>query len=235
MERGKFNAVVVTIIGICLFIFSFIYFINSQRFIKSSIIADGKIVDLIWQSSRGRHGGHYTCHPKASFTASDGKEYTFVSTLGSSIRSNFVGENVKILYPLGNPSKARIASFMDFWGIPLIAFGFGSISFGLGMRQNIFFARKLKLHKWLKENGQIIKADVQSIDPDIAYNRRPSYVIIAQWAQPASNSVYVFKSDTLGFNPQGYVKPGDKIKVIIDPGNPERYFVDTSFLPIIKN
>jgi len=127
-------------------------------------------------------------------------------------------------------------------------FFFGLLSLFAAM---FFFLINLKkknagLLKWLKQNGQIIEATVQSVSLEtifnypslktaIKYNGRSPYSIYAQWVQPSANAVYVFKSEPLWIDPQEYIKPGDKIKVAIDPNNPKRYFVDTSFLPIIKS
>jgi len=211
-----------TILGLLLIAISILLFVNTQHFLKTSIAANGKVTALIQGSKSG-------VAPEVSFIANNGKEYVFSSSFYSSPPSYSIGENIKVLYLPQNPHHAKIDDFTNIWCGPLILFIIGFIFSAVGA----FFMRISMLRKWLKENGQIIEAVVQSagIDAYIKVSGRPTYVIIAQWVQPSSNLSYTFKSDLLCSDPQEYVKPGDKIKVSIDPNNPKRYFLDTSFLP----
>ena len=121
--------------------------------------------------------------------------------------------------------------------VSVIALGFWSLGLVAQIPISIIkFVQKLKLRQWLKVNGQIVEATVQKI---MEYKRTRSafmwYKIIAQWTQPSSGLSYTFRSDNLNTDPEDYINPGDKIKVVIDPNNPKRYFVDISSALDVEN
>lgn len=68
------------------------------------------------------------------------------------------------------------------------------------------------------------------LDTSWKQNGRSPYRIHAQWQDPASRQIYVFRSDAIWYDPSDYIPEGD-ITVYVERGNPSRYYVDTSFLP----
>jgi hypothetical protein len=54
--------------------------------------------------------------------------------------------------------------------------------------------------------------------------------IVCQWLNPVTNTVYVFRSYNLWFDPAEYISR-KTLDVLVDPSNYKRYLVDTSFLP----
>jgi hypothetical protein len=61
-------------------------------------------------------------------------------------------------------------------------------------------------------------------------NGRSPYHIISQSPDPASNTVRVFESENIWFDPSEYIKE-ETIDVLVDPNNPRKYVMDISFLP----
>ena len=86
--------------------------------------------------------------------------------------------------------------------------------------------------KALKANGQRIQAKVKHIGLNTSHkiNGRSPYQIQAQWQNPSTSKVHVFKSEYLWFDPTDYVNE-EEITVLIDRNNPKKYYVDVSFLP----
>ena len=81
----------------------------------------------------------------------------------------------------------------------------------------------------------MVSAEITQIklDPTGSSSRRrmQPYAIFAQWYDPATNNIHVFKSQSIWFDPTDHAEIGDGIEVLIDANNPKRYYVDVSFLP----
>jgi len=57
------------------------------------------------------------------------------------------------------------------------------------------------------------------------------YVIRCKWMQNSTNKVYYFKSKFIRFNPTTYLGERKQYDVYIDPNDPNKYYMDISFLP----
>jgi len=64
----------------------------------------------------------------------------------------------------------------------------------------------------------------------VAVNGVSPFRIATQWQDPATGEIRVFHSENVWFDPSDYLKD-QPITVYLDPQNPHRYWVDTSFLP----
>jgi hypothetical protein len=62
-------------------------------------------------------------------------------------------------------------------------------------------------------------------------NGRSPYLIIGQWLDKTTNTVYQFKSESIWYNPTPYLEGKKEVDVYIDPNDLKRYYVDISFLP----
>src|SRR6202162_5546360 len=77
----------------------------------------------------------------------------------------------------------------------------------------------MKIH-WLKRHGTRVIARV--IDSIFAAGTGTAKIIIAEWTDPRTNTMYQFRSYVpLSVNE----KLGESVDVLIDPDNPERYTV----------
>jgi len=59
---------------------------------------------------------------------------------------------------------------------------------------------------------------------------RHPFRVIAQWQDPSTAKIRVFKSHNLWFDPSRFITQ-KQIRVFLDRNNPKRYYVDLSFLP----
>ncbi len=96
----------------------------------------------------------------------------------------------------------------------------------------VIWLRSIRKDKWLLHYGQIIMTEFQSVElnKSVKMRGRSPYRIISQWLDPMRNKVYVFKSKDIWFNPDEFMH-SKEIQVWIDPNNPKKYLMDTSFLP----
>lgn len=125
-----------------------------------------------------------------------------------------------------------VNTFFQLWFAAVLLGVMGSVFFLIG--GGILVAGPLRARKntWLRENGQKIQTKISAVDlnTSLSVNGRHPYVITSQWTDPHTNTVRVFQSESIWFDPREFVQ-GETIGVFIDPNNSNKYFVDISFLP----
>jgi hypothetical protein len=120
-------------------------------------------------------------------------------------------------------SEAKLA--LTIMGVVFAGVGGGIIAFGRWSAQK---------EADLRQNGQLIEAEFQEVEQDgsIEVNGEHPYRIVAKWHDTSTNSLHVFRSANLWFDPTDYVR--EWIPVYIDRSNPKRYHMETSFLPKLR-
>lgn len=236
----------VAVLGVGLLVGGIFSFVQKQAFLKTAQKTTGLVTDLI-QSYTGAPGpasnsnGNYVSasrnknlvyYPEVSFTTADGQTIKFQSSTGSNPPAYRRGEKVTILYDPRNPYDASIGSFFQLWFGTIILLGLGVVFTFVGILGLIFTISGNRSREWLLQNGTAVAAIFQKIEspPVISNDRYAQYYIIAQWQNPVDNQIYIFKSNPVFFNPQQYIA-NQPMRVLIDPKNPKKYYVDLSFLP----
>ena len=216
------------LIGLGMLVGAFFLFTNTQDFLKTAVTADGTVIELV--SSRSSDSVTYA--PVVEFQTNDGSRIEFMSSSSSNPPSYSRGETVEVLYQASSPEKARINGFFSLWGAALIVGIIGLVFFLIGFAIILFSVLKSKNIKYLKENGTRISAKFQSVSTNtsVKVNGRHPFQILAQWQNPTTTQLHIFKSDNLWFDPTEHIK-GDEISVLIDLDKPKKYYMDTSFLP----
>jgi len=170
--------------------------------------------------------------PVVEFDAG-GQPATVTGVVGNSSPVFEVGESVTVLYPAGDPGKARI----DHWtesGFGILFGGFFCLVFGVSGYILLYLTvRKARGASWARAHGMTVQADFSGVDRDgrIRVNGRSPYVIAAQWRNPRDQRVYRFTSAPTWVDPTPYVRGRQHITVRLDPDRPSRYWMDTAFLP----
>jgi hypothetical protein len=108
-------------LGPCAVVYSIVSIVQVGAFIRCSAEVDGEVVRLEQSQSRGRYGYGYTYAPVFSFTSIDGLTHTVTSDVGSSPAGFDVGDSVRVRYDPANPQTARIHSFFQTLGGPLLS------------------------------------------------------------------------------------------------------------------
>jgi hypothetical protein len=226
---GVFSAV-----GVGMLVGSFFIFSNTSRFIAGASEAEGKVIalDRSRSSSSSGSGSSTTYRPVVEFTSGTGKRIEFTSSVGSSPPSHRVGESVTVLYNPADPYSARIKSFFQLWFGFLIVFFLGLVFAAIGLGMIFVRARGRKRSEWLHQHGRRMKTSFKGVElnSSVRVNGRSPYHIISQSPDPASNTVRVFESENIWFDPSEYIKE-ETIDVLVDPNNPRKYVMDISFLP----
>ncbi|HET9862329.1 MAG TPA: DUF3592 domain-containing protein [Steroidobacteraceae bacterium] len=206
--------------------------IDTRRFIAHAQDATGTVVEL--REVRSDDGGS-TWKPVVRFTAADGRDVTFASRVSSSPPSYDVGETVPVLYRPEEPGEARIRGFGSLWFGASILGGLGLLFAALG--GGLLFARRASRKKqhYLMAYGNAVETEFQGVDRNtsVEINGRNPWRITSQWLDPATHKLRIFHSENLWFDPTKFVNV-KKVTVLLDPNNPQRYYMDVSFLPEVE-
>jgi len=177
--------------------------------------------------------GGVTYHPEVEFAAADGRLHRFIGKVGQSTAAFKPGERVGVLYDPELPERASIDTFMQQYFLPLLMSGLGLAFTAAGAIPMYLRIRRERLAEWLKSNGQAVRAYVSGVErrTNIEVNGKNPYRISSQWTDVMTSRVHVFQSQNVWFDPGPYMPASKTITVLIDPKNPKRYWMDTTFLP----
>ena len=207
---------------------------STKQFLAQSETAHGEVIDLVLGSSRTGDSGTSSSvyYPVVRFATHEGEYIEFQSGIGSQPPAYRVGDRVTVRYRPDNPYRAKIDSFFQLWFLSVLFGGLGFVFGSIGLVLILVVYRTSRKEKWLLSNGQIIYADLERVilDRSIRMRGRNLYRILCQWLEPRTQTVCVFRSKPIWYNPEDFLHQ-DKIPVRIDPANPRRYVVDLSFLP----
>jgi len=223
---------VFTITGALMITGAFLFYLNTRDFVNSATLANGTVVENI----RSRSSDSITYKPVLRFRTHTGRTIEFTSSVGSNPATYSRGDVVEVLYQSSSPDQARINGFFSLWGFSLILalLGFGFSVAGLSIV--LFGILKVKKVKYLKRHGVPVLAKFQgvNVNDSIRVNGRSPYQISAQWQNPYTSEIHTFNSDNIWFDPTDYINRND-ITVLIDKKNPDRHYIDISFLPKIAS
>ena len=111
----------------------------------------------------------------------------------------------------------------------LIHAGIGAVFLIVAVSFLVYLRRRAAMEAHLLETGTRIQANIDDVtlNYSVRVNGRCPYVIQCSWLDPQSRKVYVFRSDSIWYNPMPYLGSRTTLPVCIDPDNPRRYVVDT--------
>ena len=219
--------------GVLMLIVGFGLAFKQFSFRQKALRADGLVIGnrAYDDSDNGR-----TYRPEVEYTGSDGLRHTFVSGVVSSPPSFKQGDRVKVLYSPDRPDDVAIDTFFQQWFGTLMSGSLGAVFTSVGGIPLYLRVKREKLVEWLKLNGRPIQADFTGVRLQTNYevNGRNPWRITAQWLNPATQQIQLFQTENLWFDPTACVT-SKTLSVLIDPENPKRYWIDTSFLPQLAN
>lgn len=224
-----------TLIGLGLVAIAFSMYSNTHSFLDHAVTTEGTVTQLV-RSYSSQNSGSSSYFPVIRFFTPDGNLVEFQSSTGSNPPAYSTGELVEVLYRPEAPERARINSFSSLWGATLVVGGIGLAFFLTGF--SIILAGSLGKRKanYLLQHGTPINSQFQGVEQNtaISMNGRHPYRVLAQWQNPATSEVHVFRSRNLWFDPTSYLQD-NAITVYLDKDNPKKYYMDLSFLPKLAN
>jgi len=218
------------VVGLGMVVGAYFIYDYNVSFIESATETEGTVTELV--QSRSSDNNSYYYKPVVRFNTSDGQIVEFMSSTGSNPASYSVGEKVTILYLPSDPQNAKIKGYFSLYGAAVIVGGIGSAFFLVGLTFFIVTKLKNKKEKYLEQHGTPIETKFQSVQLNKGFevNGRHPFQVLTQWQNPSTSEIHIFRSNNIWYDPTQYI--GDRsITVFIERNNPNKYFVDVSFLP----
>jgi uncharacterized protein DUF3592 len=201
---------------------------NTQAFIAQASTSPGTVIDLVRRHSDDSD----TYAPVVSFATQAGETVQFTSNTSSSPPAYHRGEHVQVLYRPLAPHDARIDGFLSIWGGSVIFGALGGVFFAIGAGVVLVAVLQARKAADLIRNGKRLLTTVQRVElnENLRVNGRNPYRVLTQWENPATGKTRIFHSNNVWFDPSAYLN-GRDIPVFVGRDDPNRYYVDLSFLP----
>lgn len=221
---------VFAVIGLLMLMGGSYFYLSGYSQEKSGIVVTGQIIDL--SVHRSDDGASYC--PVVKYT--DGQEeYVMESSYCSSGYHNAPGDDIDVIYQPGNPDNAVIHSFGGLYGGAVILLGMGAVFALAGTLPLIIMYLRSKSGQRLLREGMPVKARFSEVilNTTININGRSPFQIVAQMHDTAANTVKLYYSHNIAFDPSPFINQ-EFVTVYVDKKNPDKYYMDISFLPKVK-
>jgi hypothetical protein len=204
-------------------------------FRERAVETDGRIVEMIRETTRDRDGGSSTnWTPVFAYRLPDGREVRVTASFSSSPPCCKVGDAVRVRYDPADPARARMTGFLSSWLLPTILGGMGSVFTLLGL----VLPRMLRGSATLAAAGGAFgeaapPAGSANVEVPLVGLRRAgeAYILQARWTDPRSGAQRLFESPPIPFDPVPQMRHMDRVRVAFDPSLPDGpYRMDLSFL-----
>lgn len=218
------------VIGLLMLMGGSYFYLSGYSQEKSGIVVTGQIIDL--SVHRSDDGASYC--PVVKYT--DGQEeYVMESSYCSSGYRNALGDDIDVIYQPGNPDNAVIHSFGGLYGGAVILLGMGAVFALVGTLPLIIMYLRSKSGQRLLREGMPVKARFSEVilNTTININGRSPFQIVAQMHDTAANTVKLYYSHNIAFDPSPFIDQ-EFVTVYVDKKNPDKYYMDISFLPKVK-
>lgn len=204
-----------------------------QRFEARALKAEGVVTALRLSASRDSNGRTSNTYcPVVNYQTADGQGIEFAGSTCARPPSYEVGERVRVLYEADAPYQASLDGFAERWLMTLILGSIGTVFALIGAAFVVPNLRRGRRAGELYQTGRPVQARVVEVarNRSLTVNGDSPWRIHAQWQDPATRKVHVFKSENLWFDPTPFLTE-ETLRVFIDPRHPKRYVVDTRLLP----
>ena len=218
------------VIGLLMLMGGSYFYLSGYSQEKSGIVVTGQIIDL--SVHRSDDGASYC--PVVKYT--DGQEEDVMeSSYCSSGYRNALGDDIDVIYQPGSPDNAVIHAFGGLYGGAVILLGMGAVFALVGTLPLIIMYLRSKSGQRLLREGMPVKARFSEVilNTTININGRSPFQIVAQMHDTAANTVKLYYSHNIAFDPSPFINQ-EFVTVYVDKKNPDKYYMDISFLPKVK-
>jgi hypothetical protein len=162
-----------------------------------------------------------------SFTTSEG-----ILVTAKAVKRQFIsaGEKTRIWYDPAFPQKIDFGDTISYNMRGVIA---GGILLITGLYYFIRYSSSDRANKKLITYGKKIAAEFVSVDRNEKYRMgdQNPWIIKCKWIENTNSKEYYFVSKDYLIDPAPYLNGRYHIDVFIDPVDPGKYYMDTSFMP----
>jgi len=125
----RIGKVVFTSLGLVMLACTYVLYSNTASFLAEASRAEGTVVGL----EESRSSDSITYRPVVEFADESGRSTTFISSTGSNPPGYTEGQKVEVLYPRGEPQKAKINGFFSLWAGSIIVGSMGAVFLLVGV------------------------------------------------------------------------------------------------------
>lgn len=190
---------------------------DRNHIMQDGIKTTGRVIDL-------NHSDNMTA-PIVRYEDESGNALHYHSSSYTNIDPYEVGQTVTLYYHPSNPEEVILEG--DGW-LHLLPFLFLITHGGVGFGGLFWLEKQRRLHQWLQQSGTEVQAQFTGIKE--VYNKGRYYSVQCEWTDPLSNQSYVFESEQVSRNPIDQIPASKNIRVLIDPNDPKRYWMDITFM-----
>jgi len=195
-----------------------IIYVEAASYRKNAKITDGKVINTGISS--------YEVH----YTSDDGVERVYKGNHGSSKGWNYHdGDIVKVFYKADIPDKMRFSDGVRFGRKVLII---GTIMLLSNLLLVYSDRKRTKSDNSFKANGRKLEAQIvkTGTDTSITIYRKNPFFVDCKWSDPDTGKEYTHTIRYIWKDPKILLAGRDNIDVYVDTNNPDKYFLDISFL-----
>jgi hypothetical protein len=117
-------AIALFAVAVVMIVIAAVLWMNTETFLRHAVRTTGTIIRIERRSDWNSDGNTTNYHPVFSYETPDG-ERVKTSSIGSSPCPFRVNQSIQVLYDPALPDSARIQSWFQIWGGPLICLGVG--------------------------------------------------------------------------------------------------------------
>ncbi len=199
-------------------IVSAIIYLEASIYQKKAKITDGTVINTGISS--------YEIH----YTSEDGVERVYKGNHGSSKGWSYHdGDVVKVFYKADNPDKMRYSDGVRF-GRKVVIIGIIMLLSNLLL---VYSNRKrTRLENNFKANGRKLEAQIVNTgtDTSITIQRKNPFFVDCKWTDPATGREYTHTIRYIWKDPKILLAGRESVDVYVDRNDPDKYFLDISFL-----
>lgn len=216
-------------VGAPFLLFGVVVIVRNQQLLSVAERISGRVIEIV---SARNHEGHTMYHPVIKYQNSVGADKVWEPSSSTSWSKFQLNDAVVLLIDPNNQNRIALDSFDSLWLFPLVFGSIGIVLCMIGLGVVLASIKHRSDNAWLKANGQIVEAQyVRLVDANVVVNGRRPHQLMCQWNNSKDGKVYTFLSDNVWFDPSTYLMKDQTIKVVVDPNNPAKYWMDLSFLP----
>jgi hypothetical protein len=213
-------AVLILMVAAAIFLSISLLSVNkSLKLRKHGVLTEGTVLE--------RFGNKGLTTVTVSFETAEGTPVT-----AKAPKRHYVskGDMVKIYYDPASPQKIDFGDTISYNMRGVVA---GGLLFLIGFYYFIRFSVRDRAKRKLIRSGKKTAAEFVAVVRNEKYmmgNNNP-WVIKCRWIDNLNNREYYFVSKDYTIDPGPYLNGRSHIDVFFDPDDPDRYYMDTSFMP----
>lgn len=174
-------------------------------------------IGTVTQFKSEQNDGKLWVAPIITYQTTSGRTLEYHHDVYASPSTYAVGDRFPLRYHSKHPEKVVDRQRKPVWFLLLFLFTHG----GAGAYLIYYIAKTDRLRSWLKIYGREILATYSHTER----GAKGSRWIVCTWEDPLTHKQYTFQSDGFPKGAKEYVAKVTQVPVLIDPDNPERYWV----------